>query len=328
MKPEHWSEQKERAASWQMRLFFILARRLPSLLLKFAAFPVGLCFFIFAKKIRTESGRFLDRAAQACGKNRRQFSSLRNILSFALTLVEKADAWSGKVSFERIHFQNDDIGSLICELEAGKGAVLLCSHLGNMELLRALADYSRTGVSREVAVTSVADFGVTPFFNKMVESLNPRFQLRIINAYEINPGTILLLEEQASAGGLTVIAGDRTSANTRDQVFSIPFLGSPAHFPRGAYVLASLLGVPVYAVFGLRRRDLSVYPEYNMYVHLMGSPDQTLSRRERKGIIESYARHFASLLEGYCLRYPHQWYNFYNYWAGGGDGSSQHHNGN
>jgi predicted LPLAT superfamily acyltransferase len=325
LKREHWSEQKERAASWQMRLFFVLVRWLPPLLLKLAAFPVGLCFFIFAGKARAESGRFLNRAANACGKSRRQFSSLKNIISFALTLVEKADAWTGRVYFERIHFQNDDVGRLLRELEAGKGAVLLCSHLGNMELLRALADYSRTGVSREIAVTSVADFGVTPFFNKMVESLNPRSQLRIIDAGEIDPDTVLLLEEQALAGGLTVIAGDRTSANTRNQVFSIPFLGAPAPFPRGAFVLASLLGVPVYAVFGLRRRELSIFPEYNMYVYFIGSPDQTFSRRERKGTVESYARHFASLLEGYCLQYPHQWYNFYDYWAGGGDGSPQHH---
>jgi predicted LPLAT superfamily acyltransferase len=327
MKQEHWSEQKEKAASWQMRLFFVSVKLLPSFVLKLAAFPVGFFFFLFSKKARTESRRFLDQAA-AAGENRKRLSALKNITAFALTLVEKVDGWVGRVSFDRIHFQDDDINRLIGELEAGKGAVLICSHLGNMELLRALAEHSRTGVSREVPVIPVADYSTTPFFNKMVEDLNPRFQVSIVNANEIGPDTILFLEEQVAAGSLAVVAGDRTSANTRDRVFTIPFLGRPAAFPRGAYVLASLLGAPIYAVFGMRRNDLSLSPEYKLHVHFIDKPNPTLSRKDRKDLAESCARRFAALLEGYCLQYPHQWYNFYDYWAGGGDGSPQHHGGN
>jgi predicted LPLAT superfamily acyltransferase len=320
---EHWSEQKEKAVPWQIRFFFILIKIFPSFFLKILAFPVGFFYFLFAKKARSASRLFLDRAAFR-GK---KLSALRNFTAFALTLVEKVDAWTGRISFDRVHLQEDDADTLTKGLEAGKGAVLLCSHLGNMELLRALADYRRTGVSREIPVVSVADFNTTPFFNSMIKSLNPRSHLSIVSANEVGPETIFSLEEQINAGGLVVIAGDRTSANTRDRIFSIPFLGSEAPFPQGAYLLALLLNAPVYAVFGLRRRDLSIVPEYNMHIRLIDDARQPPhSRAERRRRMEYCAGRFAALLEGYCLQYPHQWYNFFDFWAGGikPDGPPQH----
>ena len=36
--------------------------------------------------------------------------------------------------------------------------------------------------------------------------------------------------------------------------------------------------------------------------------------QERKARVESLCRQFAGLLEGRCLEYPYQWYNFFDFW--------------
>ncbi|MDR2073678.1 MAG: hypothetical protein LBP60_09645 [Spirochaetaceae bacterium] len=367
---EHWSKQKEKARFWQMELLFFLFRLLPPPLLSLLAYPVGLGYFLFSKKSRVESRRFLDRLAAfrkhtgtawAAGRpGRKRLSALGHISAFALTVVEKAQAWRGNIPFKRIHFQDDDIKSLINGLEQGRGAVLLCSHLGNTELLRALADYHRTGVSRDIPVTSIVDFEVTPFFNRMMAKLNHRALLKIISANSIGPDSIVALQEETDRGGLAVIAGDRTPAHTRGRFFSIPFLGAEAPFPQGPWLLGALLEAPVYAVFALRRKDLSPAPDYDMHVHRLQDPapqepprnsqgpqdggafaeDREKaaagsgaeysgpSRKERTRLMEGRARQFAALLEGYCLQHPYQWYNFYNFWAAegsrNGDADGQH----
>jgi predicted LPLAT superfamily acyltransferase len=312
MDARHWSKQKEETGSWRMALLFFLFRILPPLALRIFAYPVGFCYFLFSKKGRTESRRFLDRAGQH--KNARPLSSLKHIISFALTVVEKIQAWGGRIPFKRIHFQDDDIAAFVKGLEQGKGAVLLCSHLGNMELLRALADYHRTGVSREIPVTSVVDFDVTPAFNRMLEKLNSRATMKIISVNALGPDTIIALKTETENGGLVVIAGDRTSANTLAN-WCLPFLGKDALFPRGPFLLAALQEVPVYAVFALRRSDLAPLPDYDMHVHKFSDETPNISRQERKAITETWARQFVTLLEGYCLQHPYQWYNFFDFWA-------------
>jgi predicted LPLAT superfamily acyltransferase len=317
----HWSEQKEKVGRWHIAWFYFAIKVFPSIIVSLISYIVGFCYFLFSKKSRTESRRFLDRFESyknaSGGRKMKRLSALKHIMAFSLTVVEKTQAWGGKIPFKRISFQDDDITDLITGLEQEKGAVLLCSHLGNAELLRALADYSQTGVSRDVPVTSILDLEVTQHFDRLLSTLNPRASLNIINARNINPGSIIVLKEETEKGGLAVIAGDRTSSQNRENVFSLPFLGEAASFPRGPFFLSALLEAPVYAVFALRRKDLSPIPDYNMHVHLLGSCEQSekaVSRRDRSKMAESWARQFAALLEGYLLDHPYQWYNFYNFW--------------
>ncbi|MCL2012845.1 MAG: hypothetical protein FWG75_08680 [Cystobacterineae bacterium] len=245
-----------------------------------------------------------------------KLSALKHMVAFALTVIEKTQAWGGKIPLRRIHFQGEEVATLVAALEKGRGAVLLCSHLGNAELLRALADHQYTGVSREIAVSSVLD-NVSPFFSRLLSTLNPRSSLKLIHAQSIGPNSIILLKEEIERGGLAVIAADRTSAQNRNNCFSLPFLGAQAPFPKGPFLLAALLEAPVYAVFALRQKNLSPRPEYNMHVHRLGSIEgiHPASRKERNKTMENWARHYAALLEAHLLENPYQWYNFYDFWG-------------
>ena len=241
-------------------------------------------------------------------------SVFRHFHAFAMAVVEKVASWGGKFYLSQVHFQGDDIAELIGNLEKGEGALLICSHLGNSELLRALAGFNRTGVSRAVAVTSIVDFSVTARFNRMLQKLNPASTVRTINANDIGPETIILLQERIAAGELAVIAGDRTSAHTRNRCFLLPFLGEDAPFAYGPFFLASLLNAPVYSVFALRRKAVSLSASYDMFVH-RAAVSFDCPRKERDARIALLARAFAERLEFYCKRQPYQWFNFFDFWA-------------
>jgi predicted LPLAT superfamily acyltransferase len=317
-KSNHWSEYREEAGYWYVRLLFLMFRVLPVFFLRLWAFPVSFFYYLFSKRAREESRRFLEKLGAALKKGEGGKSpSLRplgHIFAFSLAVVEKIEAWGGKVSFGRIHFQEDDIGNLVGDLEQGRGALLICSHLGNSELLRALADYDRTGVSRSIPVTSVVDFSVSALFNRMLREFNPQSMARIISAKDFGPDTVVLLLDRMKAGELVVIAGDRTSANTRNKTIPLAFLGEEAPFPYGPFLLAALLNAPTYFVFALRRGDLSLSAQYDMYVRK--SPLAfDCPRRERENRIRELARLFAEQLECLCKQHPYQWYNFYNFWG-------------
>jgi predicted LPLAT superfamily acyltransferase len=320
--PLHWSQHKEKAAGyWHIKLLLILFRLFPVVILRVIAFPVGFFYFLFSKKGRTESKRFLQKAApfvvkpEIAKKCRSRFGPLRHIVSFSLNLIEKIESWGGMFQFKNIHFQNDDVEELIRELENGKGVFLITSHLGNIDLLRGMASLNRTGVSRRTPMTAVIDTKISENFSRMLKELNPQSSFDILNAAEIGPHTAIMLDDQLASGTIVTIAGDRTAADAGGQgkKLIIPFLGEDAPFSLGIFYLAVLMKAPVYFVFALRRGELSIRPEYDMYVHKSALSFEC-SRKERFAQSSLLARSFAELLENYCKQTPFQWYNFYDFW--------------
>jgi predicted LPLAT superfamily acyltransferase len=198
-------------------------------------------------------------------------------------------------------------------LENGRGVFLLASHLGNIELLRGLVSFNQTVVSRKVPLVVVFDINVSGNFSRMMKELNSQ-AVDIISTRDIGPHTAALLEEKLEAGGIVTITGDRTTANGTDKNFLFPFLGEEAPFPSGAFYLAALMKAPVYFVFSLRRKALSLRPEYDMHVR-KSTLSLECSRKERFQKSSALAASFVSLLENYCKEQPFQWYNFYDFWS-------------
>jgi predicted LPLAT superfamily acyltransferase len=133
-----------------------------------------------------------------------------------------------------------------------------------------------------------------------------------VPASEIGADTIIVLKERIAAGELVIIAGDRTPARG-GQASEVRFLGQPAWFPRGAFILASLLEAPVYFMFAVRERDEDFDSPYGFYVH-RAATELSGSRKERQAKIQALMAEYAARLEALCLRHPYQWYNFYDFW--------------
>ncbi len=311
---EHWSRQKEKGGGlWQLRLMLALYRWLGARRIRAFLYPVVGFFFLFSPALRGISRRFLCRVSALQGASPPGAQEVfRHLFSFSFALVEKISAWSRDMSLARLSVKTADAEELVRQVKAGQGAFLICSHLGNAEMLRALASTEVARALPGFRITSIVDFSGTARFNRLLAEIDPVSMLRLVPASEVGADTIIILKERIAAGELVIIAGDRTSAHGGG-LSEVRFLGQPAWFPRGAFILASLLEAPVYFMFAVREQDGDFDSPYGFHVH-RAATEVSGSRRERQAKIQALVAEFAARLEALCLAHPYQWYNFYDFW--------------
>ena len=324
----HWADEKELVSSNRpIKLLLTLLKIQPKAVVHILIFPVAFFYFAFSKRARNECRIYQERLREfSGGKSPKKISSYRQIVSFCLCVLEKMEGWLGKYVYKELITHDDALGDLQARLEQGKGAVLLGSHLGNIELMRSLADAGENGVERKFSVITLMELKSTDQFNKTLMEINPNVGFKVIDPSQIGPDTIITLQEELEKGALVVIAGDRTSARSRGRCIRKDFLGKPADFPYGVYLMAALLKFPVYHAFALRNKTATLLPVYNMYVE-KSQVDFDCPRSERESRISECCDEFVRKLEKYCMMYPYQWYNFYNFWNIGAEadnGNDEH----
>ncbi|MCR5764075.1 MAG: hypothetical protein K6G00_11910 [Treponema sp.] len=312
-KNTHWSNQKEVVKTNRPIKFLVfLVKILPFPLLSFFTFFVSFFYYLCSKQARIYCRQYQKQMFLYTGQVNRHVNTFAQIYSFSLCIVEKVSAWSGKIHLKNIEFQDDDVADLKKVLGEGKGAYILTSHLGNTELLRCLATLNETGVKRDISVTAVMDIGASEF-NKTLKDINYNSAIHLINSSEIGIETVEKLQNSVQSGGLVVIGADRTSPETPDRTVLCDFLGKPAVYPYGSFLLAFLLDAPAYFVFALRKKTVMFRPKYAMYVQKAGT-SLSVTRKERPEKLKDLCQEFVKMMQKLCILYPYQWYNFYNYW--------------
>lgn len=307
-----WFEEKEATrSSFPYLLTFWCLKHFPRWLTNFITWCASLFYFIFDKRARKESIRYQKILKKF--NPQLKIKPLRQIAAFAVTLVEKIDCWTKPIPFENIHFNDDDAQELIERLNRGEGAFVFISHLGNFEVLRALANKHEMGVNREVPFAVVSDMDVSSNFSKVLKKIAPSYIENTVSNNSITPATIEKLMDTISAGGVVVCAGDRLSKNASDKVITQDFLGQPAPFSYGAFLLALLLEAPVYFIFGFKKNNLFFARKFEIHIQKAKSEISSL-RKNRAELIQKLCAEYAHTLEEFCKKYPYQWYNFFDFW--------------
>ena len=225
---------------------------------------------------------------------------LRHFASFAENLLDRMLLWSGLFKAERIEFHGRE--QIVAQMAEKRGGLLICSHLGNLDLGRVLS--KRAGFTLTLLVhTKHAET-----FNRLLAHLDPESQLNLMQVTEVSPATVVLLSEKIARGEFVAIAGDRIPVSSNPRIASASFLGQMAPFPVGPYVLASLLRCPVYLLFSLRTGRAS---EIHFELFRESIP---LPREGRDEALATLVADYARRLEYFCLRAPLQWFNFYDFW--------------
>jgi len=101
-------------------------------------------------------------------------------------------------------------------------------------------------------------------------------------------------------GEVVAVQGDRALGTRGDTL--VPFFGHPAPFPRGPFVLARALRVPLVPAFCMLGPD-------HRYVVTMPEPLMVAAGAE-----EDALRSWVALLEDTVRRHPTQWFNFFDIW--------------
>lgn len=193
--------------------------------------------------------------------------------------------------------------------EAGRGAVLLGAHLGSFEALRAM------GAKREYPIHIVGYFRNARMINAALQAASPGTLTRVI---EVDPDHVrfaLRLKELIARGEFVAILADRVGLNAR--TVTADFLGAPAPFPAGPFLLAAALRCPVLLTLGIFREP----DRYDLHCEPFADP-LTLARGQRDADLAAHVQRYAARVEHHCRLAPDNWFNFYDFWRGGAEPAS------
>jgi predicted LPLAT superfamily acyltransferase len=299
----HWAQINEFTFIAGISLMVSIFRILGRWPFRIALYPILLWYLVIKPEARASSSDYLRRIAAFQGASRIRpgmIAVLRHFASFAENLLDRILLWSGLFKPERIEFHGQQ--EMVAQMAEKRGGLLICSHLGNLDLCRVLS--KRAGLPLTVLVhTKHAEV-----FNRLLAQLDPASQLNLIQVTEVSAATVVLLSEKIGRGEFVAIAGDRIPVSSNPRIASASFLGEMAPFPVGPYILANLLRCPVYLLFSLRAGRASE-------IHFELFRESILLPREgRDGVLAGLVADYARRLEYFCLRAPLQWSNFYDFW--------------
>ncbi len=293
----HWASINEVSFVAGMRLLFWVCRIFGRWPFRLVLYPVLVWYVLTMPAPRRASREYLRQVGAAATLG----GVLRHFGAFAESILDKMLLWGGLFKTDRVRFYGlEPVEALIA---SGQGALLVCSHLGNMELCRAMS-HSRAGLKLTVLVHTKH----ARAFNQMLGQIDPRSQLNLLQVTEMTPAMAMQLADKVAQGEVVVIAGDRIPVSPNPRVTMAPFLGRPAPFPVGPYVLANALQCPLYMLFSLQVAD-------GQEVHFELLRERVrLPRQQREAALAELAATYAERLGHYCRRAPLQWFNFYDFW--------------
>ena len=317
---QHWWQINEFSFVAGMRLLYWLARVFGHWPFRIVLYPVLLWYMIVKPSARAASRQYLGRLStfnRSLGLNPGVRGQLRHFAAFGQSILDKMLVWGGSFDIHSVRFHGLDL--ITGQIATQRGALLICCHLGNLELCRVLSRYQ---ASFKLTVLLHTKHAAT--FNQLLAQLDPDSQLNLMQVTELDPTTAVLLTEKIRRGEFVAIAGDRIPVSANPRIALTEFLGATAPFPVGPYILANLFQCPVYLLFSFRNGSGT---ESGTEIHFeIFRRSIQLPRRGRDEALTIFVADYAKRLEYFCQRAPLQWCNFYDFWnEAGTDGSHASH---
>ena len=299
----HWSARQERGTPlglnflvWSYKLF---GRGFFKLLLH----PVIAYFTLFAGETKRASIDYQQKMQAFKGLSgkigwRKVYA---HFYQFGLAAIDKIGSWMGDIQEKNVTIHNDQVNDEIAN--SGKGAIFIGSHLGNLELSRAI------GQNRKGLVINAVVFNKHALnFQEVLNRSNPDTMLNLIHVESVGSDTAILLKQKVDQGEVVIIVGDRTSVNSIGRVEYVDFLGHSAPFSQGPFVLAGILDCPVYLIFCIKHQD-----RYHVYLESFRKT-MKLPRKNRREELKLIIQEYANRLAYYAQKEPLQWFNFFDFW--------------
>jgi len=295
----HWANIGERGSLMGLRFIGFCDRLLGRTVGRAILYPVTAYFFLTHPRARRASHQFLA----AAGLTPSLGNTFSHFMQFSLSILDKVAAWYDPAHIPVVFPERAVLSQAVA---GGRGVLLLSAHLGNLELARALST-----LIPGLKVNALVYTDNAQKINAMLEETSEAYAVRLIYVQEIGPDTALMLREKIAGGEVVVIVGDRTPVAEGSPVVKADFLGRPAPFAIGPYVLAHVLECPVYLFFCTREG-----PGYTMHLEHFAEHIR-LPRQARAEAAADWVERYAGRLADYARRFPLQWYNFYDFWADG-----------
>jgi predicted LPLAT superfamily acyltransferase len=231
-----------------------------------------------------------------------QYSRLRslgllykNYYRLGQTIIDKVAIMSGIDNKFTYNFDGEENLRKITALK--KGGLLLSAHLGNWEIAGHLLK------RLETRINVVMYDGEHQQIKKYMEGVTGKRNMNVIVIKE-DLSHIYAISEALKNNELVCIHADRFVKGNKTMAGN--FLGGPAKFPAGPFVLAATFKVPLSFVFAFKETD--------MHYHLYASDMKQYEGMSKEAMMQQVLHEFAADMEEKAKLYPEQWFNYYNFW--------------
>ena len=290
-----WTSLPERGTLGSLRSIGWIATHIGRWAARLLLYPITAYFVIAAGPARRTSYEYLK---QMRGHPVHWWDVFHHFHCFAATILDRVYLLHGEFHRFDVKFHGTEI--LHRRMDRGKGCILLGSHLGSFEVLRAFGV-----VQRNFPLKVLMDPTHNQIITNFLDALNPVVASTVIAPDRVD--TLLTVKESLDAGFFVGTLGDRVSSG--DKTTRCQFLGRSAAFPVGPTVLAAMTHCPVILFFGLYRGG----NRYEIYFEHFAD-EITLDRERRAEEIQLWMQHYAERLEHYARLAPYNWFNFYPFW--------------
>ena len=252
-------------------------------------------FLLFAPASRRASSSYLRRAL---GRPPHWRDLYQHFFTFAATIHDRIYLVNRR--FELFDFEVHGEDTLRRLLAGGKGLFLMGAHLGSFEVIRAIGRKHT-----DLRIAMVMHQHNAQKINAMLAAINPEAVQDIIGLGRVD--SMLKVRERLDEGGVVGMLADRTPGD--DTLYPVQILGTKASLPSGPFRIAALLRRPVVFMTGL-------YLGGNRYaIHFDPLADfSDLAPGQRDAAVQAAITRYAVLLDQYCRKAPHNWFNFFDFW--------------
>lgn len=302
----HWAQIGESTFVAGMWLLYHVHRCLGRWPFLLCLYPVVGYYWLSRPLARRSSLQYLQRLQAAYGvwpqvPGWRQ--SIRHFGVFAQVILDKMLALTGKYQTDMVRL--DGRQPLVKLLEQGQGAIVVTAHMGCIELCQAIAKQRQQLRLNILVHTQHAEQ-----FNRLLQRLAPDSGVRLLQVSDFSAATAMVLADRVAQGEFIAIAGDRVPVH-ESKTTQAMFLGHPAAFPVGPYVLAAVLKCPLYFM-GCVHEGKGYAVEFVPLAMQVQLP-----RARREVALAQYATLYAQQLERMLRKAPYDWFNFFPFWEQG-----------
>ena len=290
-----WRERPERGGRRITRFYMWLCIRAGRRLARPILYGIALYFFLSAPKERRVSAAYLERVT---GRAPSLLQIYRHIFTFSTIIMDRLFFLARRM--EHISLATHGVEAFEPLLAAKQGFLLASAHFGSFEALRVLAISEN-----DLPVKTLMYMDNATQLNELLATVNPAVAESVIPIGR--PGAMLEVKDWIGQGGIVGILADRITQG--DKLTRVEFLGGPAEFPLGPWLLAAMLQVPVILCF-------AVYCGKGHYdiVFERLCDGASAGCETRQEYAERLAARYAERLAHHVRRSPYNWFNFFDFW--------------
>lgn len=249
-------------------------------------------YFVFFAFNSTKSVYYLFRKRLNYGRLSAAFNVYKSYFTFGKIQIDRLAMTVGLK--HKYSFEFDGIENIENLLKQKNGGILLTAHIGNFNLARHFIEKENNLPNINMVVSDLEHEEIKNY----LESVTGKSTIKII-VLKDDFSHIFKMKNALQNNELLLFAADRFMENSK--TYTREFMGKPVEFPQGPFKLAARNKIPVLFVHIMREKNF----HYHFYARAYNPEENNV-----KNLLKAYLDN----LEGMLRKYPHQWYNYYDYW--------------